>query len=326
MSERPIHLLITAVGSELALSVIKAARLVRFPLTLFGCDIHAQVVGRYWCNGFRTVPPAREEDRYIAAVRNLVREFHIDALVPTADAEFEILARHRDGFRSDPGCRILVNPLDEIRRFTDKWATHQWFQKKNIPSPATHPAETEADIQEAVSALGFPMMLKPRTGGGSRHIWKLRSMDDLRKYLPSVPRPVLQEYVFPDDEEYTAGTYRSRSGEIYAIVLKRALKFGMTNSARSLAHRPELEAFCAETIRKTNLEGSNNIQFRIDSKGPRVMEINPRFSGTTGIRANCGFNDLEMWLTEALDLGTIRPPTIRERLVMRYMEELYVDI
>jgi carbamoyl-phosphate synthase large subunit len=325
MSDK-VNILVTAVGSELAFSVIKAAKLIKFPLRIYGCDINTDVVGKYWCDGFRTVPPASRTDEYISGLAEMVRQLGIAALIPTADAEFEILAANTDFFLEELGCHVLVNPLAEVKRFTDKWEAHKWYKTQGIPAPRTYLADTPESVEQAARDLGFPMVLKPRIGGGSRHIRRVASRNELDDCLPAVPLPILQEYVYPDDEEYTAGTYRSRNGQIHVIVLKRMLKFGMTNIARSLTNRPTLEAFCREVIKRTNLVGSNNIQFRLGQDGPRVMEINARFSGTTGIRAHCGFNDLEMWLIDALELGEISSPRIRERLIMRYMEELYVDL
>ena len=322
-----VRLLVTAVGSELAFSVLKAARRAELPLRLFGCDMRPQVVGRYWCHGFATLPPASCEDEYLKALGELVRREGIQAVVPTADAELPVLARHKEELAAESGCRVLVNPPEELARFSDKWRAAQWYEEQGIPAPRTLKPEHPDQLEAASRELGLPLVLKPRVGGGSRHLFVVHSLEELRRCFPVVPDPVLQQYLPPeeDGDEYTAGTYRRRDGEVYVIILRRVLKFGMTNYARSVVDRPDLEEFCRGVIQKTSLVGSNNIQFRIGPQGPQVVEINPRFSGTTGIRARCGFNDLEMWLREELDLGRPQAPVIKELLVMRYMEELYLE-
>ena len=104
--------------------------------------------------------------------------------------------------------------------------------------------------------------------------------------------------------------------------MKRTLKFGMTNTAEVIRDH-DLTGFCKTVILKTNLTGSNNIQFRINNEGPKIIEINPRFSGTTGIRANFGFNDVEMWIDEIIFDREIIQPEIKKGIVLRFMEELY---
>lgn len=322
-----VRLLVTAVGSELSFSVLKAARLASLPLRLIGCDMRPQVVGRYWCRSFAIVPPASREEEYLASLKTLVQREGIQVLVPTADAELPVLARHKDTLAAELGCRVLVNPLEELERFSDKWHAARWYEEQGIPAPRTLKPEHPDQLGEAARELGLPLVLKPRVGGGSRHLFVVHSLEELRRCFPVVPDPILQQYLPPeeDGEEYTAGTYRCRDGQVYVIILRRVLKFGMTNYARSVVDRPDLEEFCRGVIQKTNLVGSNNIQFRVGPEGPQVVEINPRFSGTTGIRAHCGFNDLEMWLREELDLGRPEPPVIKKRLVTRYMEELYLE-
>lgn len=319
------NILITAVGSELAFAVIKAARQVSFPLTLHGCDMAEDVVGKYWCDQFHILPPAAQAQEYLDSIKCLIKRCSLNAIIPTADAEFEILATNKNAIRDELGCQILVNPLEEYLRFSDKWTAHQWYQEHNIATPPTYKAATIEEAENAAALLGFPLILKPRIGGGSRHILRIQSLEELRTYLHTVPAPLLQQCILPDEEEYTAGTYRATNGEIQVIILQRVLKFGMTNRARSLTGRQDLVEFCRDVISRTKLVGSNNIQFRIAPQGPQVLEINARFSGTTGIRAHCGFNDVEMWLVDALGLGPVPPPKVRERLVLRYMEELYVD-
>jgi len=321
----PIRILITAVGSELACSILKACKLFSKPVFLMGCDLHPKVVGRFWCDDFVSIPPPSLEKAYILALGKLVRSKKISVIIPTADAEFPVISRHKADFLEQYGCHVLVNDPEEITRFNDKWLSAQWYEAQGIPAPKTFLADRLDELRPIVQELIFPLILKPRRGGGSRFLFPVNSWDEIVRYQPVVPQPILQEYLLPDHEEYTAGTYRDQQNVVYVIILKRTLKFGMTNTAQSIIDRPDLEDFCRKIVLHTNLQGSNNIQFRVTSEGPKILEINPRFSGTTGIRAHCGFNDVEMWVTEALGLGVISPPVIKKCSVLRYMEEVYLE-
>jgi len=322
----PIKIAVTGAGSELACSIIKACREFTIPVHVTGCDITQDAVGRFLCDDFVIVPPAADKD-YIKVLGSMVQQKGIDVVIPSADAEFPVLARERNFFYEKYGSKILVNSCSEYERFNDKWLTFQWFEKKGIPSPRTLkiPAGSKS-ISLKIKEFGFPIIIKPSHGGGSRHIFKVHNLDELEKYLPIVPEPLLQEYIASDQGEYTAGTYRDENNYVHVIILKRTLKFGMTNIAASVTDQPALEDFCRNVILKTNLEGSNNIQFRIAEDGPKVLEINPRFSGTTGLRALCGFNDVEMWVTEALGLGELKKSVIRKKKFFRYMEEIEINL
>ncbi|MFH1004444.1 MAG: ATP-grasp domain-containing protein [Bacteroidota bacterium] len=319
---KKISVLITAVGSELSFSIIKALKISRLKYTLVGCDIYKEVVGKYWCDYFENVPLAKEEEKYIQALIKIIRKYQIRILIPTADIEFFILSRYKKQFWKQYNCHILIDNEKEIKTFNDKWLAYQFFQQKKINTPVSMLANDINIFLQKDNQLKFPVIIKPRTGGGSRHIYKANNNDELKKYVQVVPEPIIQEYAYPDDQEYTAGTYRSIiDDEVYVIIMNRILKFGMTNFAETIQNI-KLEKFCKNVIQKTDLIGSNNIQFILTKAGPKVLEINPRFSGTTGVRANFGFNDAEMWINESLG-NKIHKPKIKKGFVLRFMEEQY---
>lgn len=319
-----LSILITAVGSELAFAVIKACRLFDGPVKLVGCDMTDEVLGKYWCDDFEVVPRAFKKKEYIASLSNIVKKKNIKIIIPTADAEFPVLSKCKKLFFDNFGCYVLINEPDEIDRFTDKWLAYNWYKSHNIPAPRTFLADNLSKVKSLIDDLKYPVILKPRFGGGSRTLYKALSWEDIVKFQPVVPNPLIQEYIFPDDEEYTAGTYRDSNNKIRVIVLKRTLKFGMTYTAQT-TQRKDLEEFCRYVILNTNLIGSNNIQFRVTKYGPKVLEINPRFSGTTGIRAYFGFNDVKMWVADVLRFGPIKEPVVKKGKVLRYMHEEFID-
>jgi len=75
-----INILVTAVGSELAFSIIKAIRTMQTPYRLIGCDINKKVLGKCWCDTFYVVPKARNEDAYIRVIRKIIKEEKVDFL------------------------------------------------------------------------------------------------------------------------------------------------------------------------------------------------------------------------------------------------------
>lgn len=317
-----IKILVTAVGSELAFTVIKAVKLFQQPYKLVGCDIYPEVVGKYWCEKFYNVPLAREEENYILSITKIIEKEQINILIPTADIEFFILSKYKNEFKQKYNCNILVNDFEEIARFNDKWLAYQWYLEHKLPTPKTFLVDDLEKLENELADFHYPMFLKPRLGGGSRTIFKINSFEEIKKFIAIVPKPIIQEYLFPDNEEYTAGTYRTADDQVHVIVLKRTLKFGMTNTAEVVFNK-QYENFAKQIILNTNLKGSNNIQFRDTQDGPKILEINPRFSGTTGIRANFGFNDVEMWVYEVLFKKSILQPKVNGGFVLRYMEEQY---
>ena len=316
-----INILVTAVGSELAFSIIKAIRTMQTPYRLIGCDINKEVLGKCWCDTFYVVPKARNEDAYIRVIRKIIKEEKVDFLIPTADAEFFILPNYKIELLEKYRCSLLTNDSCEVSLYNDKWLAYKHYESNSIPAPRCYLLGDLKSLKSKLVQSFFPMILKPRLGGGSRSIYKIETFEDIRKYREIVPNPLLSEYLLPDDEEYTAGTYRTTENSVFVIIFKRKLKFGMTNSGHIVSDSVLVD-FCKDVILKTNLRGANNIQFRLTSEGPKVLEINPRFSGTTGIRAHYGFNEIEMWINEHKGYP-LEEPKLKKGFFMRYMEEKY---
>lgn len=323
--EERITALITGAGSELAFSIFKALGLSSVPMRLVACDIGSNALGLYWADKSYLVPPVRQNpERYLRAVEEIVRREEVKVIFPTPDHELEFLPSHRDKFYRECRCWIMVNPPQEMARFNDKWSAYQWYVEQGLPTPLTVRGDNSEEVECFLSSVSFPIVLKPRRGGGSRSVFFVQNFSELQKYLPVVPHPLLQEFMAPGSEEYTAGTFRTRNGRIDVIILRRELKFGMTYKAEVVFDK-ELEEFCRYVIEHTNLEGPNNIQFRRTDNGPKILEINPRFSGTAGIRAHFGFNEPEMVIREFVLNQDFPPPLIKYGKVLRYMHEEYVQ-
>lgn len=297
----------------MALSILKAAKVSDLTLNIVGCDIFEENAGRSFCDQFVVAPLASDEEQYISFIQQLLDEQQVQFFIPTSDHEINLVTKHRELFQRS-GLHVLLQTESEWNRFNDKWLAYEWFTNHNIGTPHTC-------LPNSRERMHFPLIVKPRTGGGSRHIYIAEDESELQRYIGIAPNPIVQQLVLPNDAEFTAGVFKFRSGEVWSIIFRRELKFGMTNKAWRIEDSA-LEAFCEHVAKNTNLTGSFNIQFRCNDDGPKVLEINPRFSGTTGIRASFGFNDLAFWIKDLLDIPQVKP-ALKSGSVVRFMEEIY---
>ena len=85
---------------------------------------------------------------------------------------------------------------------------------------------------------------------------------------------------------------------------------------------PEVTKQCAEISKKFGARGPINIQCRLVDGIVSVFEINPRFSGTTSLRALVGYNEPEFFIKKYL-LGINFSPDFpfREAFISRNLVE-----
>ena len=115
----------------------------------------------------------------------------------------------------------------------------------------------------------------------------------------------LVELLLPEEEEYTCGLFRSRSGEIRSITIRRRLQGGYT-CAGKVVFDQELETYLHQIAEALRLRGSINVQLKWTMKGPVAFEINPRFSSTVLFRHLLGFQDL-IWAMKDLKEIDLEP-------------------
>jgi carbamoyl-phosphate synthase large subunit len=63
-----------------------------------------------------------------------------------------------------------------------------------------------------------------------------------------------------------------------------------------MMHRPDIEAYCCSIAEKLGSTGPLNFQGRMHNGKFYIFEINPRFSGTSFMRAMSGFNEADLWI------------------------------
>ena len=88
----------------------------------------------------------------------------------------------------------------------------------------------------------------------------------------------------------------------------------------------KLNQQCIEIAKKLGSTGPINIQCRYVDGVVYPFEINPRFSGTTYMRALAGVNEPDLFIRKyLLDEDIIAMPTPRKGLVLRGLEEIVIN-
>lgn len=320
-----ITIVITGVGGPLGQALIKSAQLSTIPCRIVGTDRLPLSVGLGWVEKGHLIPDCARSADYLAAMREICAAEGASLILPASDSELELLARHADELREETGAIVAASSPEVLRIGMDKWETTEFLARAGLNAPRTARLDGNGSNARLIESLGFPLIAKPCRGSGSRGLCKVKSHDDLR-YLATLPSEmVLQEYLQPDEEEYTVAVYTQRDGrQAGSICMKRELMAGNTYRAW-VDQNPIVLAEAEAIVRALRPRGPCNIQLRLTARGPVAFEINPRFSGTTAMRAHFGFNEVEMALRDFVLGEPVPAPVIRPGIALRYWEETYLD-
>jgi len=292
---RSTHVLVTAAAGDLGQAIIKALRLADSPLVIHGCDVARSSYAAAFVNYYHCVPLARDPS-YVESLDKLTSTLGIHAVVPGSEAEILSLG----GSPLPSGTPVVSQPRDSLSVFSDKLSAMEALRGRVELADFADGGDPAA-VETLVSAHGYPVVVKPRLSSGSRGVWIVSSREELVAAIARTDMPIVQEYLDDTGGEFSVGVFRCREFE-GAIAFRR--KLARTAGLSWEAEVVDDESVCRYAMRVAqarDITGSVNVQLRSTMVGPRLLEVNARFSSLAAARALAGFRDVE-WAV-ALALG-----------------------
>lgn len=292
-----IRILVLGVGGNVSQGIVKALRKTGLDIHITGACVSPVSAGLYMCDEAYLSPYAKEE-RFMSWLVEICNRQKIDMILTGVEENIREIVRQKQYLESCAGAVFAASSYEQLKIGQDKLLTARWLKENGRHYPAWCDAGDTGGIEELVRKAGFPLLAKPRRGKGSHGIYVLHDEKELKR-LGRLENYVLEEYVGSSDHEYTVGCYCSKNGALMdVIIMRRRLKNGTTVWAEVVeneAIRREAEKIC----KAFGPKGPLNLQMRLNGEGEAVcFEMNVRFSGTTAMRANFGFCDVEAMVRE----------------------------
>jgi len=284
-----VRILISGVAGDIGFGVGRLLRDWGFFDKLYGIDISIDHPGSLIFDKVDIAPRADDKD-YIEWLKEFLSFHKIDIFVPISEAEILKVSRNIDKLNSI--CKILINDSNLIEKSLDKNETLKYLKNCGVEVPE----HGLVDISSRPSK--YPVIVKPRRGQGGKGLCKVLSLSEFYEVGEGY---LWQEYLLPDEEEYTCAVYVSKKLIPRVLILKRVLVGGYTGKA-TVVENTEITKYLKKIIASWNVCGLYNIQLRLTENGPKLFEINPRISSTVIFRDKLGFKDLKWWILEALGM------------------------
>jgi carbamoyl-phosphate synthase large subunit len=309
------RILVTGVGAIIGYGVLKS--LAEAGHHLIGMDIYADAYGRHLAADF--VQAVRTDDpAYPDFLARTLKHQRPDLVIPAIEQDVERFDSLRDLF-ADLGMACALNAAELIRLAADKWVFHEAELSAGL-SPI--PSLVSDDFDLLAATLGLPFLLKPRRGYAGKGMVEIGSTEGFAPYRPGMDRYLAQKIVGSPDEEYTVGAFGDGEGGFTAqIQMRRRLSGEGATLKAEVVEDAGLAARVAAYGRAFRPVGPTNLQFRRDGDGFALLEINPRISSATSLRAAFGYNEAEMAVGYYLQGRLPAQPAIRRGRAVRYIED-----
>jgi carbamoyl-phosphate synthase large subunit len=293
--------------------------------------------------------PRADAPDFVDAVLAVARHFGASAVFHGCEPELNVYSRERGRFERE-GILLPINPPEVIELCFDKKRTNDFLAANGFDPPRS----IELMGVDSVDEVGwFPVVVKPRrASGGSKDCYIAQDRDQLAlliRYLAHNGQStgfVVQEYCGTPEAEFTVGVLHDLDGNfLNSIAVRRELR-SQLNVRTAVPNRsgyanlgdmlvissgvshgyvgrfPEVCGPCEHIAAALGVKGAVNIQCRFVEGRVKVFEINPRFSGTTSIRAMMGYNEPDALLRRHLFGDEVRPRfSYRTGMVLRSLRE-----
>lgn len=317
------NILVTGAGSLLGHGILRCLRFSANNYRVVTADPDYRAQGH--CLGDQAyIIPYANDSAYIAAIKQIIEDEKIDAVLVGTDVELPVFAAHKGELENRYPVKIIVSGNDVITIANDKWLTAEFLRKHNFPYPLSALTTDKEKINRLKEEGSYPFIAKPTDGARSRGIRIIRNDTDLDDVCSYPNNLVVQELLDEGEGEFTTGCI-VLNGKCKAIVsLKRDLRDG--NTYRAYRDGDNVHDVLIKQIAETlNVDGPVNFQYRIRKGQPVIFEINGRFSGTTPLRYMFGFNEVEAVLNEVFGLKGVEQPVLRNGVVLRTFSDVFVE-
>ncbi len=307
-------ILVSGASGIVGYGILRALK-ERGDIFLIGTTIYPQSPANCFADVVEIVPQTNAPE-YLSALKGLIARYSIDMIIPGIEADMSVWNQARGELEST-GTFVLLNNPDLISMCLDKWKFYEKLVENNYPGRI----ETSIDSNDARFSL--PFLLKPRCGFGGRGIVKIETREQFEQNRNKIgDYLMMQEYVGSDAEEYTVSAFFDCKSAIRAVMgLRRKLSgAGYTEMAEVV----DTDKFMGDIKQLADIfkpVGPTNFQFRMGRNALKLLEINPRISSSTLIRAKFGYNESSMAVDYFLEKKEAAQPAIRRGHAMRYTEE-----
>lgn len=267
---------------------------------------------------------ASQPQRSLAAIRAELEKYHYDLVIPLNDEVAIILAQYKDVFR--PLTTIACNDWPIFEMASDKLRTMTTCMNLEIPCPKTY-----LNIEEflhAANSTRYPVVVKPRTGCAAIGFHIGQNAEEVIEYYGRAKDKygpmLIQEFIPQNGLQYKAELYIDREGGLKGACVFSKVRWypisGGSSTLNEIVDRPDILEACEKLLKAINWRGYADIDLIQDTRdnSVKIMEINPRITGSVKICFEAGVNFSKMILEDFLE-KEVSPQFNAKHVYLRYL-------
>lgn len=311
-----VSVLLTGAGGAGTIEIIRTLRALG-GYRVVAVDASAYAHGLVEADSGYVVPLASEPD-FTDALSSIIARERVDYVVPLVDEEILLIHEVAAGSTAT----VIAPNAGFCATMMDKYDSMNALGAAGVAVPETWLAgdEVPRDV--------FPVVVKPRSGRGSRGLGFFDTPSTLGAHLEAMGQAaegfVVQRRAI--GAEYTVSGVGGLDGQLLAVVPKEVLlKRGVTLAGVTRRHAG-IEEVCRAVNERLSPMGPFNVQLIEDlDRGPLVIEVNPRYSTTVALTIAAGVHEIDLVVRhhrgDAVGWTDFKPDLV----MLRHQEQEYLS-
>ena len=311
-----MSVIVTNAKNRIAYNIVKSlgSKKIRV-LTSDFVPLSMSFYSRYSEGHFIYPSPFSYPEKFIENLIRNIKRTNARVLIPVFEETF-LISKFKN--KLSKHVKMVLPDYDKILVAHNK---NKWLpiaKRMGIPVPKTFMITDLRTGKETIEDLSFPVLIKPKQGGGAWAIRKIDSRKEFKTLLSQASyndlpweRFFVQEYV--EGETHCVAMLFNR-GEYRAKITYRQLRdypaTGGQATLRISIKNERAEAYFEQILKELKWHGICQADFIVDRKNgtPFLVDINPRFWGslTQGIASGVDFPYLVYKIANDQDVEPVK--------------------
>ena len=264
--------------------------------------------------------PRNHPEKFKQEMRSFVKQQKIDVLMPIGISAFTLISQDKDFL--EKYTKVPVADYEQFEKAHDKATTNKVAKDLKLPIPLTYSPANKIELKQSIKEFSYPIVIKARKGSSTNQVKYARSKDEVihiweefqkmgkRRSVGIIDHknPILQEYLPGEivDVVFIFNKGKPRGSVAQRRVLTVPVEGG-SGALNETLNDPEVIKQTFQLMKKLKWHGVGMAEFKRDANGiPKLIEINPKFWGTSECAISAGINFPYMLYKIAMD-GDVKP-------------------
>ncbi|MBD3189616.1 MAG: ATP-grasp domain-containing protein [Candidatus Heimdallarchaeota archaeon] len=275
---------------------------------------------KYCKKSFLYPHPRKSPEKFIFQMKKIIQQNNIDVLMPVGVSSFTIVSKYKEEL--EKYAKVPVADYESYKIAHDKATANELAKKINVPAPLSYSPKSLAELKTCLKEFEYPVIIKARKGSSSNQVRYANDQSEainiwqsFQKKAPRKNQDVI-DYQFPIIQEYLPGEivdvlFIFNQGKLRGCLTQERLLTlpvkGGSGALNVTTNDPKAAKYGIELMKALNWHGVGMVEFKRDANGtPKLLEINPKFWGTTEVSISAGMDFPYMLYKIAME-GDVKP-------------------